>query len=279
MALRRHNLFRPLRALLICLLFVLALAANAEQIKLDSMKVGSKTYKKITVLGFNATDVYFTHSKGISNAKLKTLSDELKKLFHYDEAAARAAEQQQAADNEEFNKNVVATIEKNAVEKHTMERRQSMSLEENLADPLSDKSPIGKAAPELKVDRWIGAKPETREHFQLIYLWAPWSKSSKKFLPDVSALQGKFTKDVVFFGLVSENSPDPETELGARVEFPTAIEAAEKFIGALGVTSLPQVVLIDPKGVVRYLGHPAALSEKRLQELVLRFAPAPAPAP
>lgn len=276
MASLRHHAIRLAHAFLICLLLALPCLARAEQIKLDSMKVGSKTYKKITVLGFNATDVYFTHSKGISNAKLKHLDDELKKLFHYDEAAARAAEQQQAAENEEFNKNVVVAIEQSAIAKQTAERRLAMSFEENLSDPISEKSPIGKSAPELKVERWIGAKPDTRDHFQLIYLWAPWSRSSKKFLPDISALQGKFTKEIVFFGLVSEKSPDPETELGMRLEFPTGLDASEKFINALGVTSLPQVVLIDPKGVVRYLGHPAALTEKRLQELVVKFAPTPA---
>ena len=95
-------------------------------------------------------------------------------------------------------------------------------------------------------------------------------------VPDVSALQSKFTKDVVFFGLVSEASNDPETDAGVKAEFPTAIDSTEQFISALGVTSVPQVVLIDPKGNVRYLGHPAALSEKRLQELVAKFAGEPA---
>lgn len=247
-----------------------------EQIRLDSLKVGSKSYKKVAVLGFNATDVYFTHSKGISNAKLKYLDADMKKLFNFDPRLAEAAERQQFADNEEFNKQVVVTIENNARSAATLARRKAMSVDEGLSDPLSDSSPIGKAMPELTVERWIGGKPETREHFQLIYLWAPWSAASKKFLPDVSALQGKFTKDVVVFGLVSEASNDPETEAGVKTEFPTGIESTEQFISALAVTSVPQVVLADPKGIVRYLGHPAALTEKRLQELVAKFAGEPA---
>lgn len=264
------------RFILLCTLTACCLGAVAEQIKLDSMKVGSKNYKKVSVLGFNATDVYFTHSKGISNAKLKYLDADLKKLFNFDPKAAEAAEKQQFADNEEFNRQVVVTIESNARSAATLARRKEMSVEENLSDPLSDASPIGKPMPELKVERWIGGKPEVRQNFQLIYLWAPWSAASKKFLPDVSALQGKFTKDVVFFGLVSEASNDPETDAGVKAEFPTGIESTEQFIGALAVTSVPQVVLVDPKGIVRYLGHPAALTEKRLQELVVKFAGEPA---
>ncbi len=260
------------RFILLCTLTACCLSAVAEQIKLDSMKVGSKTFKKVTVLGYNATDVFFTHSKGISNAKLKHLDAELKARFNYDEATSVAAERQQVAENEEFNKQVVVTIEGNARTAGIFARRKAMSVEENVADPLSEKSPIGRPLPELKVEHWIGGKPETREHFQLIYLWAPWSAASKKFLPDVSALQGKFTKDVVCFGLVSEASPDPETDAGVKAEFPTGIDSTEKFITALGVTSVPQLVLVDPKGTVRYLGHPAALTDKRLQELIGKFA-------
>ena len=272
----RHILTALRRFVLFCTLVACCLSAFAEQIKLDSMKVGTKTYKKVSVLGFNATDVYFTHSKGISNAKLKYLDDDLKKLFNFDPKASETAERQQYADNEEFNKQVVVTIESNARTASVLARRKEMTIEENLADPLSESSAIGRPMPELKVERWIGGKPEVREHFQVIYLWAPWSAASKKFLPDLSALQGKFTKEAVFFGLVSEASNDPETDAGVKAEFPIGIESTEQFIGALGVTSVPKVVLVDPKGTVRYLGHPAALTEKRLQELIAKFAGQPA---
>ena len=260
------------RFLIVCLLLLIVLRSPAEQIKLDSMKVGSKTFKKVTVLGFNATDVYFTHSKGISNVRIRLLAPELQKRFNYDEAAASAAERQQAADNDEFNKQLVQTIETNTLRAREAARRRELTAEQNAADPISDKSPIGRKLPELKVERWIGGKPETRDHWQFIYVWAPWSHASKKFLPDVNALQPKFFKEITFFGLVSEASTDPESDAGVKAEFPTGIDATEKFIKSLDITSVPQVVLADPKGIVRYLGHPAALTEKRVQELVTRFS-------
>ncbi len=274
----RHITLAVQRIVMACAFLACCLAAFAEQIKLDSMKVGSRTYKRVTVLGFNATDVYFTHSKGISNVKLKNLDAELQQLFHYDPRAAELAERQQYAENEEFNKQVVTTIESNARSAATLARRKSMTYDESVSDPLFESSPIGKALPELKVERWIGGKPELRNQFQLIYLWAPWSNASKKFLPDVSSIQAKFTRDVACFGIVSEASPDPELEAGLKAEFPTGIEPTEKFISALHVTSLPQVILADPKGIVRYLGHPAALTDKRLQELITKFTPAAPPA-
>jgi hypothetical protein len=259
--------------LLVCLvLAMLVVSVGAEQIKFATMKVGSRVYKNVAVLGVNATDVFFTHSQGISNARLKNLDPELQRLFNYDEEAAEAAERQQMEDNEEFNKQVVSSIETDARIAKESQRRLELTCDESLADPLSETSPIGRALPELKVERWIGDKPNSQGRFQLIFLWAPWSQASKKFLPEMDALEQKLPKEVVCFGLVSEAASDPETDAGVRMGFATGIDPTGKFLEALGVTSLPQVVLVDPKGMVRYLGHPAALNEKRLQELTHRFA-------
>jgi len=260
------------RLLAFCLAVACCLPAFAAQIKLPSMQVGSRTYRSVTVLGFNATDVYFTHRGGISNAKLKFLNPELQQLFAYDEKASAEAERQQAEDNALFQQSVGVKAEENFREARVAERRKEMTSDVNLSDPLSEKSPIGLPLPELKVVRWIGGKPESRERYQLIYLWAPWSKASIKYFPDVNTLYGKFAKDVAFASLVSENATDPETDAGVRADFPTGIDPSAKFLERLGVTSLPQVVLADHNGVVRYIGHPAALTEKRMQDLMSHFA-------
>ena len=109
------------------LLLLCGLPAFAQQTKLESLKVGARTYKKVTVLGYNATDVYFTHSKGISNAKLRLLEPEMQKRFQYNEEASKRAEQQQEIDNEEFNKQVVATIEEGARAAAELKRRKDFT--------------------------------------------------------------------------------------------------------------------------------------------------------
>jgi len=259
------------RLIILCLMAAVGLSAFAAQIKLPSMQVGSRTYRSVTVLGFNATDVYFTHRGGISNAKLKFLSPELQQMFAYDEKASEEAERQQMEDNALFQQSVGAKAEVSFQQSRIAERRLEMTSDVNLSDPLSDKSPIGLPLPELKVVRWIGGKPETRERYQLVFLWAPWSKASIKYFPDVNALYGKFSKDVAFASLVSEDANDPEAEAGVRVDFPTGIDPSAKFLERLGITSLPQVVLADHNGVVRYIGHPAALTEKRMADIMEHF--------
>ena len=41
---------------------------------------------------------------------------------------------------------------------------------------------------------------------------------------------------------------------------------------AAGITAIPSVLLCDPKNVVLYAGHPAALTEKKLQAILARPA-------
>lgn len=66
--------------------------------KLAVLQAGNEVYSNVTVLNVSATDVYFTYDdgKGMGNAKLKSLSPELQKRFHYNPAKASAVEQEQA---------------------------------------------------------------------------------------------------------------------------------------------------------------------------------------
>src|SRR6266571_7156845 len=62
---------------------------------LAALKVGSEIYSNVTVTSVTATDLYFMHSRGFGNAKLKNLDPDLQKLFHYDPAKAADKEKLQ----------------------------------------------------------------------------------------------------------------------------------------------------------------------------------------
>jgi len=53
-----------------------------------------------------------------------------------------------------------------------------------------------------------------------------------------------------------------------KMDFPCAIDPHGTFIFNAGVTSLPCVLLIDTNNMVRYLGHPAAVTTNTLQSLL-----------
>lgn len=71
---------------------------RADDEKFSILKVGNDTYTNVIVTKATASDISFIHAAGIANVKLKDLSPELQKQFHYNPKLAKAAEQK-LADN------------------------------------------------------------------------------------------------------------------------------------------------------------------------------------
>src|SRR5437899_11813990 len=93
---------------LLSLLILTTLAPAAARVKFDCLKVGSKTYRNVTVMGVNVTDLYFTHDHGIANVKLRTLDSSLQKEFNYDAKAAAEADRQQEEADMSFHRNALS---------------------------------------------------------------------------------------------------------------------------------------------------------------------------
>jgi hypothetical protein len=68
-------------------MFAASLAIADE--RLPVLRVGGDVYSNVTVTSVTATDIYFTHSRGMGNAKLRNLDSALQKHFGY--SAAREA--------------------------------------------------------------------------------------------------------------------------------------------------------------------------------------------
>ena len=71
------------------------------------LKVGGDVYSNVTVTTLTATDIYFTYAGGMANAKLKNLSPDLQKHFHYNAAKAGQVEQKQTTDNAQYHLQVI----------------------------------------------------------------------------------------------------------------------------------------------------------------------------
>jgi thiol-disulfide isomerase/thioredoxin len=258
-----------LRLLFFCVALFAAMGVRAASpLKLDTLTIGSKSYRKVTILGANATDLYFKHEGGFANVKLKFLSPELQHQFNYDEVAALEAERKQLEDDILYQHQVASNRVVQAQKAARAARLAAVTSEESLADPISEESPLGKAGPDLKVEKWLGQKPVLTNKVVLVAFWAPWSVPCKKYIPELNALQKKFPEKFVVMGVCS----DPEAEIlemaEPKPEFATALDAKSSLSDELGVTSVPSVLLLDMKGVVRYLGHPSAVTEKKIQSLL-----------
>ena len=73
-----------------------------------------------------------------------------------------------------------------------------------------------------------------------------------------------------------ERPPESEAEVADMAEpkigFAFMLDPEAKFRATVGVTSVPYVMLVDPQGVVRYQGHPAAITEKQVEGILPKAA-------
>jgi hypothetical protein len=65
---------------ILLVLFFAAFAACADE-TFPVLRVGNDYYTNVTVTSVTATDIYFTHDKGMGNAKLKKLDPQLQSHF------------------------------------------------------------------------------------------------------------------------------------------------------------------------------------------------------
>ena len=248
---------------------MLACQSASAGLQLMSLEANSCVYSNVVVLGANETDLYFKHDKGLMNVKLKYLKPELQKEFNYDPEKAAEVEKQRVDEERRYNESLAQAIKSEAKQR----THGPVTLgEDSLVDVTSDKSLLNKPAPELAVQKWVGEKPSLEGKFTLILFWATSSAPCRRVIPELNAYHKKFGEKLAVVGI----SPETEQQLAQmtdpRVEFFTAVDSNTQLGNAVGVTTIPQILLVDPKNIVRYQGHPAAVSEKILQKLFAKFS-------
>jgi cytochrome c biogenesis protein CcmG, thiol:disulfide interchange protein DsbE len=267
---------QQIRGLLVAIWLLPAWTAPAAQVKLDSLLVGGLSYTNVTVLSYTTTHIFFTYPGGSASVKLRDLEPNLQARFHYDPTAAAEAEKQQAADEAHYRESIAANIAANiaaqARQAALAARRTAATSAESLADPVSDKSLIGKPAPSIEGGKWLGEKPALEGKLVLVVFWAPWSIPCRKYIPVLDGLQKKFAGKLAVVGVTSESEAELVDMTEPKAGFASLLDSDAKFSASVGVTSIPCIMLVDPKGVVRYQGHPAAITEKQVEAILAKAA-------
>jgi hypothetical protein len=256
--------------LFICLgWFASAVSLVAGTTTLKSMMVGSTTYSNVTVFGANTTDVFFSSDQGVSNVKLKFLSPELQRKFNYNSNAADKVERQQADDDKIYQQHLADSIaaKAQAIRDEREARTTAAFSQAGLGDAVSGESPLGQTAPALDFTNWFGVKPNLTGKFAIISVWSPKSASSRKWIPAINELQKALAGKVEVVG-VTTASEEEVSQSEPKTDFPSALDPDAKFATEAGVTILPCVLLVDTNNVVRYLGHPAAITTNTLAGLL-----------
>jgi len=247
------------------LLLVLAASATADD-QLPVMRIGSEVYSNVTITEITATDIYFTHSRGVGNAKLKKLDPELQQRFGFDPKKAVEAEQKQRAENMLFRTKVLTP-------RQALPPTPDLDDDGNIVVPkLYAKSFLGQRPPQIYVDEWLTPPPEVNGKFVLVVLWTSWGQPCKDVIPHLNDLYSKFKDRLVMIALSNEPLDDIRKLTQPRMDFSVGTDVHGMTWRAFGVEGIPHAVLIDPKGIVRFEGAPVYITEKGLQSLLDRYA-------
>jgi thiol-disulfide isomerase/thioredoxin len=238
----------------------------ADGEKLATLQAGKEIYTNVVVTSVTATDIYFTHSHGLGNAKLKNLDPELQKKFHYDAVKANQKEKQQ------IEAQALYTVEiKKAPKRGTIpdDQRGPADIQ---ANALPAKSFLNQPSPTIVGEKWLTDAPDMRGKFVLLDFWATWCAPCRRSIPELNALAKKFKDRLVVVGLTDETEETVRKMTEPRIEYAVAIDTQHRSLSEVGVTAIPHALLVDPKGIVRFQGHPSYLDEEKLRNIIQQYS-------
>lgn len=151
----------------------------------------------------------------------------------------------------------------------------AFAQESNQGKQLWAKSVLNQKAPELKVQQWLTNMPDTKGKFVLIDFWATWCGPCRKAIPELNALHKEFKDNLVVIGISDETPEKVKSMTSPVIDYYSAIDTQAEMKNQLEIKGIPHVILIDPKGIVRWEGFPLLpgheLTPETIKKLIEKY--------
>ena len=141
--------------------------------------------------------------------------------------------------------------------------------------PRYDQKLVGKKAPEIKLEKLIGAPADAEGTLEslkgkvvVLDFWATWCKPCVASFPKLSKLQKELSDDFVIIAIADQ---DEETVAPVLEKNPletwVGLDVDGSVVGDYGVAARPTAVVIDREGKVAAVTHSQALTVSALKEV------------
>ncbi len=130
------------------------------------------------------------------------------------------------------------------------------------------KSFINQRAPDLIVETWISAAPDTQGKFILVDFMATWCEPCREAIEELNKIHATFGDKLVVIGLSDEPEQEVRAHKEPRIEYYSATDTRKRMKSQVEVTAIPHVMIIDPQGIVRWEGSPLLGGHRLTVEVV-----------
>ncbi|WP_442591236.1 TlpA family protein disulfide reductase [Pedobacter sp. AW31-3R] len=130
---------------------------------------------------------------------------------------------------------------------------------------------IGTKAPGIQAEEWLSEKPDMKGKFIALDFWGTSCKPCISGFPHVNELHRQYKDQIAFIAATTDESPEETYAFnGPVVEF-SSIMQKPKVWKDFNIQGIPHMIIIDPKGIVRFSGNGHDVTDQMLNDMIAKY--------